>query len=117
VENKGTLLRPQQDCSGGLGYSGNGDEKERNKRTTWDVPFEPSGDAHYASYPTKLVEPMILAGTDEGDTVLDIFAGTGTTLLTALRNKRRALGIELNESYIKISRKRLSEIQRKLFEL
>ncbi len=80
-----------------------------------DVPFEPSNDPHYASYPTKLVEPFILAGSDEGDTVLDIFAGTGTTLLTALRNKRKALGIELNESYIQISHKRLAEVQVQLF--
>lgn len=87
----------------------------RNPRTTWDVAFEPSGDEHYASYPTKLVEKMILAGTDEGDTVLDIFAGTGTTLLTALRHRRHALGIELQPKYVEILNRRLSEVQVKLF--
>ena len=90
-------------------------EGYRNKRTVMDVPFEPSSDPHYASYPTKLVEPFILAGTDEGDTVLDIFCGTSTTLLTALRNKRKAIGIELNKEYIEISNRRLSEVQVKLF--
>jgi hypothetical protein len=70
---------------------------------------------HYASYPTKLVEPMILAGTDEGDTVLDPFCGTGTTLLTALRHRRNAIGIELQPKYVEIARKRLAEVQVNLF--
>ena len=87
----------------------------RNKRTTWRIPFEPQKEKHYASYPTKLVEPMILAGTDEGDTVLDIFAGTGTTLLTALRHRRNALGIELQPKYIEIANRRLAEVQVNLF--
>ena len=87
----------------------------KNQRTTWDISFEPQSHDHYASYPTKLVERMILASTDEGDTVLDIFTGTGTTLLTALRHKRNALGIELQPDYIKIAEKRLKEVSVKLF--
>jgi site-specific DNA-methyltransferase (cytosine-N4-specific) len=92
-----------------------GDPENRNKRCVWDVPFEPQSEEHYASYPTKLVEPMILAGTDEGDTVLDIFSGTGTTLLTALRHRRSAIGIELQPKYVEIARRRLAEVQVKLF--
>jgi DNA modification methylase len=87
----------------------------RNARTVMRIPFEPQSDEHYASYPTKLVEPMILAGTDEGDTVMDIFAGTGTTLLTALRHRRNAMGIELQPQYVEIARKRLAEVQVNLF--
>lgn len=87
----------------------------RNARTTWDVGFEPSGDEHYASYPTKLVEKMLLASTDEGDTVLDIFNGTATTGLVALRNRRNYIGIELQPKYIAISERRLKEVQVKLF--
>lgn len=103
---------PGKTRSGGLVRN---DYEFKNKRCVWDVPFEPSGDEHYASYPTKLVEPMILAGTDEGDTVLDIFNGTATTGLTALRNRRNYIGIELNEKYIDISKRRLAEVQVKLF--
>lgn len=87
----------------------------RNKRTVWTVTFEPQSNEHYASYPTKLIEPMIFAGTDAGDTVLDPFAGTGTTGLVALRNQRRYIGIELQEKYIAISEKRLKEVQVGLF--
>lgn len=87
----------------------------RNARTTWDIPYEPSGEQHYASYPTKLAEKMILAGTDEGDTVLDIFNGTASTGHAAIRNRRKYIGIELNPDYIAISNKRLAEVQVKLF--
>ncbi len=85
------------------------------KGSVHTVNFEPSGNQHYASYPTKLVEPFILAGTDEGDTVLDIFAGTGTTLAVALKHHRKAVGIELNPKYIKIAERRMSEVQPVLF--
>jgi site-specific DNA-methyltransferase (cytosine-N4-specific) len=104
-----------RDATTGRGLDAFIDTGTRNKRCVWDVPFEPSGDEHYASYPTKLVEPMILAGTDEGDTVLDIFNGTATTGLVALRNRRNYIGIELNEKYIGISKRRLKDVQVKLF--
>jgi len=84
---------------------------QRNKRTTWKVSYEPQKNNHYAAYPTKLVEPMILASTDVGDTVLDPFTGTGTTLFTALKHNRKALGIELQPHYVKIAEERLKEIQ------
>jgi site-specific DNA-methyltransferase (cytosine-N4-specific) len=105
----------------GVKPSGNGAADEylvpenRNKRCVWDVPFEPSGSDHYAAYPTKLIEPMILAGTDAGDVVLDPFNGTATTGLVALRNQRRYIGIELQQKYIEISERRLREVQVNLF--
>ncbi len=55
--------------------------------------------AHYASFPPKLVEPMVKASTKPGDTVLDPFAGAGTTLMVADRLGRNAIGCELSESY------------------
>lgn len=87
----------------------------RNARTLLDVPFEPQSNSHYASYPTKLAERFILAGSDAGDTVLDIFNGTASTGIAALRNGRNYVGIELNPEYIKISKQRLAEIQVELF--
>lgn len=87
----------------------------RNARTTWDIAYEPSGEDHYASYPTKLVEKMILAGSDAGDTVLDIFNGTASTGVAALRHRRNYIGIELQDKYITISEMRLSKVQVKLF--
>lgn len=153
----------------------------RNRRTVWTIASEPCPAAHFATFPTALVEPCILAGTSErgccpacgaphqrvlqrgpevGDwnkadtrdekvnrnkngqktwdgyqapvtlgweptcrcdagepvpcTVLDPFAGSGTTMLVAERLLRRAIGIELSPEYCEIARKRCGA-QRALF--
>lgn len=90
------------------------EHRTRNKRSVWHVATQPSKLAHFATFPTKLIEPMILAGSREGDTILDPFNGTGTTGLVALRNNRNYIGIELNPEYIEIANERLNEVQPKL---
>ena len=80
---------------------------KRNKRSVWTVNPKPYKEAHFAVYPTKLIEPCILAGCPEGGTVLDPFGGSGTTGLVADRLKRSAVLIELNPDYVEIMRKRL----------
>lgn len=62
---------------------------------------------HPAIFPEKLAEDHILSWSDEGDCVLDPFAGSGTTLKVAKANKRNFIGIEINESYVDIIAKRL----------
>jgi len=86
-----------------------------NKKSVWTVTTQPFKDAHFATFPPKLIEPCILAGSKEGDLVLDPFSGAGTTGLVSLRHKRNFVGIELNPDYIKIAEKRLAEVQVKLF--
>jgi DNA modification methylase len=81
----------------------------RNKRDVWTVPTKGYDGAHFAVYPTALIEPCILAGSREGDTVLDPFSGSGTTGVVALRNGRNYLGCELNPEYAELSRKRISD--------
>jgi DNA modification methylase len=49
-----------------------------------------------------------LAGSEPGDTVLDPFAGSGTTGAVALRLGRRFVGIELNPDYIDLARRRIA---------
>lgn len=67
---------------------------------------QPFRGAHFAAWPPKLVQPMILAGSRAGDTVLDPFFGSGTTGKVALELGRRCIGIELNAEYIAIARQR-----------
>lgn len=86
-----------------------------NKRSVWTVATQAMPEAHFATFPEKLIEPCILAGSREGDTVLDPFNGAGTTGLVSLKHKRKYIGIELNPEYIAISERRLSEVQVKLF--
>ena len=68
----------------------------RNKRNVWEIATQPYAEAHFATFPPKLVEPCILAGSRPGDVVLDPFAGSGTTGVVALRHDRSFIGIELN---------------------
>lgn len=81
----------------------------RNKRTVWTVATRSFHGAHFATFPPKLIEPCILAGSREGDIVLDPFAGSGTTLCVAKKYKRNAIGIELNKDYIVLIKKRLAK--------
>lgn len=81
----------------------------RNKRDVWTISTSNFKGAHFATFPIKLVEPMIFAGCPEGGTVLDPFAGSGTVGVVALNNKRNFIGIDLNESYLDIARERISK--------
>jgi DNA modification methylase len=83
--------------------------KLRNKRSVWTVQTEPVKEAHFATFPTKLVEPCILAGSKVGDFVIDPFLGSGTTGLVAALNGRNFVGVELKPEYIEIAKRRLQE--------
>lgn len=96
-------------------YRCGGDGETRNKRSVWTVGTKPFSEAHFATFPPKLIEPCILAGSREGNTVLDPFNGAGTTGLVSLSHRRNYIGIELNPEYIKISEKRLADVQVNLF--
>lgn len=82
----------------------------RNKRSVWHIPTAPYPEAHFATFPEKLVEPCILAGCPEGGVVLDPFVGSGTTLAVAKRLGRRAVGIDLNEEYLEMAKRRCSQM-------
>lgn len=84
-------------------------EGGRNKRTVWTVTTQPFRGAHFATFPPKLIEPMILAGSKPGDTILDPFSGSGTTGMVALRHDRSYIGLELNPEYVELSRNRIRD--------
>jgi DNA modification methylase len=82
----------------------------RNMRTTWSINTRGFKGAHFAVYPEKLVERMLLAGCPEHGIVLDPFMGSGTTAVVATKNNRNFIGYELNPDYIAIQNNRLSLI-------
>ena len=82
---------------------------KRNRRSVWTIPTQPFPEAHFAVMPEKLVEPCVLAGSREGDIVLDPFCGAGTVPYVAKEFQRQYIGIELNNEYIKIAEKRLAQ--------
>jgi site-specific DNA-methyltransferase (cytosine-N4-specific) len=81
---------------------------DRNLRTVWDIKTKPYPDAHFATFPTALVEPCVATSSRAGDVILDPFIGSGTAGLVALQMQRRFVGIELNPEYLKIAEKRLN---------
>ncbi len=88
----------------------------RNKRSVWTLSTDSFREAHFATFPPKLIEPCILAGCPEGGIVLDPFMGSGTTGKVALQNRRYFIGFELNPSNISISKStRLNNVQLKIF--
>lgn len=80
----------------------------RRKRSVWSVSPSPYKDAHFATFPPALIEPMILAGAPQGGFVLDPFGGAGTTGLVAARLRRNATLIEMNPAYADITRRRIA---------
>ncbi len=62
---------------------------------------------HSHQKPIKLLDFLIKKSSKAGDTVLDCYAGSGSTLLSAKRLHRKCIGIELDERYIKVIKKRL----------
>lgn len=81
---------------------------KRNKRDVWTIATKPFKGAHFAVMPEALVEPCVLAGSQEGDTVLDPFTGSGTVAVVANRLGRNFVGTELNPEYAKIAKERIT---------
>lgn len=83
------------------------DGSGRNRRSVWTITTKPFAGAHFAVMPPDLAEVCVRAGTRGGDTVLDPFAGAGTTGLVARRLGRSFIGVELNPSYIALAERRI----------
>lgn len=62
---------------------------------------------HPAPFPQKLVENCILLSTIEGDLVFDPFLGSGTTAISSKKLKRDFIGVEIDETYFKLTQERL----------
>jgi len=88
---------------------------KRNKRSVWSVNVRPYKEAHFATFPTELITPCVLAGCPKDGTILDPFGGSGTTGQVALENGRNAILLELNPKYIELAKQRISQFQPPLF--
>jgi DNA modification methylase len=89
------------------------DPTTRNRRSVWTISTRPYSGAHFATMPPELARVCVLAGSRPGDTVLDPFAGSGTTGMVALENGREFVGIELNAEYISLAHQRIAPAQAK----
>jgi site-specific DNA-methyltransferase (adenine-specific) len=67
------------------------------------------GRFHTTQKPLELMSQLVMDFTDAGDTIIDPFMGSGTTLVACKRLGRKAIGIEISEAYCEIAAKRLSQ--------
>lgn len=81
----------------------------------WDVPNcksnHPEKTIHPAQFPVEVAERCVLAFTEENDLVFDPFAGVGSSLIAALKNKRKAMGAEKEQRYLEIARERIIRLR------
>lgn len=89
-------------------------KKGRNKRTVWEIPTAQFKGNHFATFPNKLIEPLIDAGCPENGIVLDPFMGSGTTACVSLQQNKNYIGIELNQEYCEIANKRIAEFKQQM---
>jgi site-specific DNA-methyltransferase (adenine-specific) len=89
--------------------------KEANRgkqmKSVWEIRPPEAWEKKFGKHPTQkpvaLLERILLASTNEGDLVLDPFSGSGTTLLTAFRLRRHALGCDLSAEFLSLSIRRI----------
>ena len=85
----------------------------KNPSDVWIIPNVKSNHIekteHPCQFPVELIERLILSMTNEGDWVLDPFLGTGTSIIAAIRHKRRAAGAEILAKYAQLSQQRIEQ--------
>ncbi|OHD84461.1 MAG: hypothetical protein A3J39_08480 [Sulfuricurvum sp. RIFCSPHIGHO2_12_FULL_44_8] len=97
----------------------------KGKEYTWNFPAHPTelcnvfkdslakqkeGKSYHRNQkPLSVINKLIERSTNEGDTILDPFLGSGTTLVAAKQLNRNAVGIEISPEYCEIARKRLEQ--------
>lgn len=85
----------------------------KNPGDLWVIPNVKSNHVektdHPCQFPVELIERLVLSLTGEGDWVFDPFLGTGTTIVAAVRHRRRGLGAEIFPSYVKLAHQRIQQ--------
>ena len=84
------------------------DEMKSWLRTSWsDIKGESTRKGHPAPYPVGLAERLIRLFSFAGDTVLDPFAGCGSTTLAAIHTGRNSIGVEIEPQYLRLAQDRV----------
>jgi DNA modification methylase len=81
----------------------------RNPGDVWSIPTRPYSGPHFAAYPIDLPLRCIAAGCKPGGTVLDPFAGSGTTGLAAIQLGRQFTGIDISPDFARLAARRLTQ--------
>lgn len=80
---------------------------KRYKRSVWKISTSQFKGSHFAVFPQRLVEPILLASCPRNGIIVDPFFGTGTVGITALKHGRNFIGLDINLDYCNMARKRI----------
>ena len=96
--------------------------KTKNVGNVWEIPFnsgkkgskdfgrkETKSNWGHSGFPIELPETCLLLTTNEGDTVLDMFMGSGTTAVASAKNNRNYIGFDLSKEYCELAEERVRE--------
>ena len=85
----------------------------KNPGDLWLIPNVKSNHVektkHPCQFPVELIERLVLSMTNEGDWVFDPFLGTGTSIISAIRHRRRGAGAEIVPEYVEIAKQRIKQ--------
>ena len=89
----------------------------KQMKDVWEFPLTKKSEKRNGKFPTQkplsLLNRIILASTNENDKVLDLYNGSGTTVISCLINNRRYVGIDLEKEYLELTIKRFQELEGK----
>ena len=92
-----------------LRYTFNLKEVQDNISCIWEIKEHNSGKLHSCQKPLTILEKIIKTSSNENDVVLDCFMGSGSTGVACKHINRKFIGIELDEKYFEIAKKRIEE--------
>lgn len=91
-----------------------GNPMGKNPSDVWEIPNVKSNHVektvHPCQFPVELVERLVLALTDEGDTVLDPYVGVGSAVVAAVKHERLGFGCDIVQEYIDVALERLRKL-------
>jgi len=111
--NAHLFLEPYEDENNYSRYGREGKHPGTVWRASRILHNHPEATEHPTQKPLAIISKMVGISSNIGDTILDPFMGSGTTLVAAKQLGRKAVGIEISEKYCEIAVKRLA--QRELF--
>jgi site-specific DNA-methyltransferase (adenine-specific) len=76
---------------------------EWGSRAVWNIRSVQRNDDHEAKFPLELPRRAIKLFSDEGDTILDCFMGSGTSAMAAIKENRHYIGIDKEQKYVELS--------------
>ena len=113
-KTKGEPYKIKRTDTTGDGYGGQkGSEKNnegyRHARSVIKISNPRKKGGHPTQKPVELMEYLIKAYTNEGDTVLDCCMGCGSTGIAAVKNNRKFIGIEMEKKYFDVASKDITD--------